>query len=363
MDQVSAVGIASSGDGLEAGRLKDSVYRFNQSMSTSTAVQFSANAVAGLPSVMSSPASLAGGARGNTLAADVVAAVAQLAGIQCNIIVPLFSQDATADIVAGLTGSGSTYTIAAVNALVKNHCIQYSTPKLKKNRIAIMSFNGTYLNAKAAAQGLASYRCSLAMQQVTQVNSAGVITTFQPWYAACVAAGMQAGGFYKSITNKLANVISLIDPSGFDSGNPGNVEDALNAGLLFMSANNAGNAWVSDQTTYGFDTNFVYNSIQAVYDSDILALDLAASFQSAFVGKSLADVDAATALSFLAQKMDGYKKLKLIASSDDAPLGWKNGKVSILAPEMDVSVEIKLATAIYFIPISISISQVQQSAS
>ena len=363
LDQVAAVGIAATGAGLEPGRLKDSVYRFSQSMSTSTAVQFSATATAGLPSVMAAPAFLSGGARGNTTAADVASAVAQLAGIQCNIIVPLFSQDATADIAAGLTGSGSTYTIAAVNALVKNHCIQYSTPKLKKNRIAIMSFNGTYLNAKAAAQGLASYRCSLAMQQVTQVNSAGVITTFQPWYAACVAAGMQAGGFYKSITNKLANVISIIDPSGFDSGNPGNVEDALNAGLLFLSANTAGNAWVSDQTTYGFDTNFVYNSIQAVYDSDILALDLAASFQSAFVGKSLADVDAATALSFLAQKMDGYKKLKLIASSDDAPLGWKNGKVSILAPEMDVSVEIKLATAIYFIPISISISQVQQSAS
>src|ERR1019366_6954476 len=120
--------------------------------------------------------------RGGTLAADVANAVSQMAGIQCNIIVPLFSQDSSADIAAGLTDSASTYTIAAVNALVKNHCIQYSTPKLKRNRICILSFAGTYLNAKAQAQGLANYRCSLAIQGATQVNSVGIITKYQPWY-------------------------------------------------------------------------------------------------------------------------------------------------------------------------------------
>ena len=82
----------------------------------------------------------------------------------------------------------------------------------------------------------------------------------------------------------------------------------------------------------------------------------------AFVGRSLADVNAGIAKSFLAQKMDGYKKIKLIAASDDAPLGYKNDKITINGPELDVSVEVKLATAIYFIPISISLSQVQSAA-
>jgi hypothetical protein len=362
LDQVTAIGIAATETAQMPGRVKDAAYTFNAVANTSAAIGFTPQAVQGLPLPTTATTYLTGGTRGGTLAADVANAVNQMAGIQCNIIVPLFSQDSSADIAAGLTASTSTYTIAAVNALVKNHCIQYSTPKLKRNRICILSFAGTYLNAKAQAQGLANYRCSLTIQGCTQVNSTGVITMYQPWYGACVAAGMQAGGFYKSITNKLANVIAFTDPSGFDSGSPGDVEDALDAGLLIMTQNTSGNLWVSDQTTYGFDTNFVYNSLQAVYCSDILALDLAQSFQTAFFGKSLADVDAATALSYLAQKMDGYKKLKLIAGSDDAPLGYKNPKVSILAPEMDVSVEIKLATAIYFIPISISISQVQQSA-
>lgn len=361
LDEVSAIGICSTAAALLPGRIKKAAFDFQRVMATSRALEFVPTAKAGLPAP-GSAAFLAGGARGNTLAADVVAAIELLAGIQVNIVVPLFARDASADIAEGLTASGSTYTINAIHALVKSHCIQYSSSKLKRNRMCILAFWGNFAQAKARSQELANYRCALAVQKASQVDSAGNIVSFQPWYTACVAAGMQAGGFYKSITNKFANVISFEDPSGFDSGSPGDVEEALDAGLLVLTKDAAGNRWVSDQTTYGFDTNFVYNSIQAVYLADILALDLADSFQKAFVGKSLADVDAATALSFLSQKMDGYKKLKMIASSDDAPLGFKNAKVSIAAPEMDVSVEVKLATAIYFVPIDINISQVQQSA-
>lgn len=363
LDSVTAIGICSTAASQRPGRVKQANYNFMKVLATSRALSFTQTATAGLPATMANAVFLAGGARGATLAADIVNALNQLAGIQVNIVIPLFSQDATADIAEGTTDSGSTYTIAAINAATKSHCIQYSTPKLKKNRIAVLSYwSDSYTDAKAVAQGLAHYRVSLCMQKVSQVDSAGNIQTFMPWYASCVAAGMQAGGFYKSITNKFANVISFFDPSGFDSGSPGDVEDALDAGLLFLTQDTAGNRWVSDQTTYGFDTNFVYNSIQATYCSDILALDLADAFQKAFVGKSLADVDAATAKSFLAQKMDGYKKIKLIAASDDAPLGYKNDKISISGPEMDVTVEIKLATAIYFIPISLSFSQVQSAA-
>lgn len=363
LDQVSAQGIASSGAGLLPGRIKDAAYNFNNAMATSVLLFApGTGGHAGLPAPTAAPAFLSGGARGATLAADIVNILNQIAGINCNIIVPLFSQDATADILDGQTDPSSTYTIAAVNASVKSHCIQYSTPALKKNRICILSFLGTYNNAKAQAQSLGNYRCSLTMQEITQDSSQGVITTFQPWYAAALAAGMQAGGFYKSILNKAANIISFIDPSGFDSGSPGDVEDALSAGLLFLSQD-TGRAgyWVSDQTTYGFDTNFVYNSIQAVYASDLIALDLAQSFFTQFVGQSLADVSPASALSFLTQKMDGYLKLKLIGSSSDAPLGFKNALITINAPEMDVAVEIKLATAIYFIPISINVSQITGS--
>jgi hypothetical protein len=361
LDHVTAVGIASSTTD-QPGRIKDSAYTFQQVLGTSTVVSFTPTAVAGLPDP--APAAyLTGGTLGGTTASDIVNVIAQLAGIQVNIIVPLFSQDATKDILAGTTDPTSTYTIDAINELLKSHCIQYSTPTLKRNRMAILSINDTYVNCKTQAQSIASYRCAMSFQQVVQINSAGVSTTFLPWYGSCIAAGMQAGGFYKSICNHYVNVISYVDPVGYLSGDPDDVSDALTAGLLALTQDTGGIREVSDQTTYGLDNNFVYNSIQAVYLSDILALDLAQTFQQSIVGKSVADVSAASALSLLQQRFDFYKKLKVVTPSSDAPLGYKNASIQVSAPSMYVSVEAKLTTSIYFVAIDLALSAVQQSAS
>lgn len=362
LDNVTAIGISSSAAGDEPGRVKDSLFNFKQAMSVSRIMTFAATATAGLPAPMALPAFLSGGSRGATLANDIVEAVDQLSAITCNIIVPLFSQNASADITAGQTDPGSTYTIAAIDALLKSHCLEMSDPSLDRNRIAILSNNGTFAAAQMIAQTLATFRCALAFQNVTQVNSAGVITQFQPWYAAVIACGMQLGGFYKAIVNKYANVISIIDPSDYNSGDPGDTSEALSAGLLPMWTDIGGPKWVSDQTTYLTDSNFVYNSIQAVYDADVITIDLKSSFTQAFIGQSLADVSAASASAFLSQKMATYMQLKLIAPSNGVPLGFNNAKVTIAAPTMTISVNIFLATAIYFIPITFSISAVQQSA-
>ena len=362
LDNVTAIGICSTGAGDEPGRIKDSLYSFEQAMSISRIMTFVATATSGLPAPMALPAYLSDGARGATLASDIVDAVDDLSAITCNIIVPLFSQDASADITAGQTDPSSTYTIAAIDALLKSHCLEMSDPSLDRNRICILSNNGTFAAASQVAQTLASFRCTLVFQNVTQVNSAGVVTQFQPWYAACIAMGMQLGGFYKSICNKYANLISVIDPSDYNSGDPGDTSEALSNGLQPLWTDVGGPKWVSDQTTYLTDTNFVYNSIQAVYDADVITIDLKSSFTDAFVGQSLADVSAASASAFLSQKMAVYMQLKLLAPSNGVPLGFNNAKVTISAPTMTISVNIYLATAIYFIPITFSISAVQQSA-
>jgi hypothetical protein len=362
IDKVSGMGIASSIAGEKPGRIKRSLENFKRAIAQSQAVDFSADEVEGLPSPMSLGDFLSGGLRGATTGANYLDALTALEGVQTNFVVPLFSRDASEDIADAETDSGSTYTISAILVATKSHVLKMSTPKLKRNRILIGGIQSDYATAKSQAQTLASFRCSLAFQRVSQVNSQGEVQEFQPWYAACVAAGMQGAGFYKGITNKFANVISYVDPQGFDSGSPGDVEQALESGLLILQAETAGTKWVSDQTTYGLDNNFVYNSLQAVYAADIVSLDLADSFQRAFVGQSLADVDQTSALAFLSNKMDGYRRLKLITTSDDAALGYKNAKIEISGPTMSVGVEIKLSTTIYFIPIELEISQVQSSA-
>jgi hypothetical protein len=362
LDTVAAIGICSTASGDEPGRIKDSAYNFQTVMSTSRLMSFAPTATAGLPTPMALPGFLAGGTRGATLASDIVNAVDELGAIECNFIVPLISQDATADIAAGQTDPASTYTIAALNALLKSHCLEESNPSLNRNRSCILSYNGTFANAAIQAQSLASFRCSVCFQQVTQVNSQGVITTFQPWYASVVAAGMQTGGFYKAIVNKYANLISVVDPTGYNSGDPGDTSEALNDGLLPLYTDVGGVKWVSDQTTYTFDSNFVYNSIQAVYAADLIAINLKQSFTNAFVGQSLADVSAASASAFLTQQMGIYLQLKLIAPSNGVPLGFNGAKITIVAPTMTVAVNCYLDSALYFIPISFSISAVQQSA-
>jgi len=60
--------------------------------------------------------------------------------------------------------------------------------------------------------------------------------------------------------------------------------------------------------------------------------------------------------------MSDMKRLKLISASDDAPKGFKSATIRIVGPAMVVSLEIKLAGAIYFIPISFLVTPVQQSA-
>lgn len=362
LDDVTTIGICSTASAKKPGRIKRAAERFANAMSQSAVLDFTPTATVGLPDVMTKPRYLSGGTKGATLAADIVSAMQDLETIDINFVIPLFSRDASEDIAEDLTDASSTYTIDAVNALVKNHVLKMSTAKIKKHRIGMLSFWGSFDDAKDKAGSLAHPRIALAMQKSSQVNSVGNIVNYLPWFTASVAAGMQAGGLYKNITNKFANVISFEDPSGFDSGSPGDIETAIDSGLLFMEKAIVGNKWVVDQTTYGIDTNFVYNSIQAMYCADLVSLDLAASFQTAFVGQSLADVDASSALAFLASKMDSYKKQKLIAASDDAPLGFKNAKIKINGPIMDVSVEIKLSTAILFIPINIEISQIQSAA-
>jgi len=74
-------------------------------------------------------------------------------------------------------------------------------------------------------------------------------------------------------------------------------------------------------------------------------------------------VTAALGLAALTAIMADLKRLKLIAASDDAPAGFKGASIKINAPTMAVTVSVREATSLLFIPINILVSAVQQSAS
>jgi hypothetical protein len=348
-------------------RLKVDAVKFWKAVSENSAVvQLGENdkpATAGLPAVKASTY-LAGGTRGATTDAIFNAAIDALETVQGNFLVPLFSRDAVDDIADGLTDSASSYTIDNINAYAKTHVLRMSTLKRRKNRQAFVSYRGTFSKAKDVASNLASALVSCAFQDFKGVSSTGGITQFQPWATAVNAAAMQAAGFYRSITNKGINTSGVLQAAGdFKDSNDSHVEDALLAGLLVAKKSSEGGyRWVSDQTTYSRDNNFVYNSIQANYVAAIIALTTAQRMERAFVGQSVADVSAALALSALEGIMANFLSLKLIAPSDDAPKGFRNAIIRISGTAMVVSVEVKLAGAIYFIPINFLVSQVSQTA-
>ncbi len=376
LDWVTAQGICSQ-FGAYNGRIKMDAYDwFNAIAQNSTVVQQGSpdaeRADAGLPAVNATVVYMTGGTRGSTSNANVSAALDALAMVSANFVVPLFSQDATSDIADGETQAldtvageiASTYTVDAINALVKSHCIAMSKLKARKNRTCIVSKEDTFIAQKNAASNMASFRAAMTFQDIKNIDSSGNLIQYQPWMGAAVAAGMQTAGFYRAIVHKFANVSGVVQADGtFNDRSDDQMEDALLSGLLPLKRHpNGGFYFVSDQTTYTRDTNFVYNSIQAVYVADIIAMTTAQRMEDAFVGQSVADISAAVAMSFLKGIMADFMRLKLIAASDDAPLGFKNATITISGPAMIVQAEVKLAGAIYFIPISFLVSPVTQTA-
>jgi hypothetical protein len=355
--------------GAKTGRIKADGYRFLTEVNSGNilvdiSAVIPATALVGLPDV-ASLAFLSGGARGATTDAAVLGALDALKACRGNFVIPLFSRDASFDITDGITDAASTYTIDSINTNARAHVLEMSQMKKRRPRQAFVSCRDTFTNAKNKAGNMASSRVYMGFQDVKDTNSAGVLTQFQPWMQAVKAAGMQAAGFYRPIVNKLVNVSGVLHPGGgFNDQLDSNIEDALKAGLNpAVRAESGGYRWISDQTTYTRDDNFVFNSVQAVYVSDIIAQTVAQRMELAFVGQSVADVSSVVAKAALDRIMGDILRLKLTAPSDDGALGgYKNASIKINGPSMVVSLEAKLAGALYFIPITFLVTPVQQSA-
>ena len=158
LDEVTALGICSTHGGISrTGRVKVDAAKFFDAVQASPTVQLGATttlnvpAACGLPALATSAAYLAGGARGATTDAAFQLALDALERIRGNIIVPLISRDATADIADGVTDAASTYTLAATNAYCKTHVLAMSDTKVRRERQALCSCEGTFAEQRQAA--------------------------------------------------------------------------------------------------------------------------------------------------------------------------------------------------------------------
>lgn len=356
--------VSSSIEGNETSRIKRDAVVWESNVSGSSLAKATLSQQTGLPEEQTPDQFLASGSKAGSTSADFVSAIDAAQSVETNFITTLISADSTEDIATGDTESTSTYTIDAINTYLKSHVLQMSQIKIRRNRLSIVSKDSSTQDAEDAAGDLSTSRATMVWQRSKDVNTVGKIEVFQPWMSAVAAIGMQAAAGYKGIVKKKINIsgISTKD-NDFNPKKVGELERVLKSGLLPIEPINTGGfRWVSDQTTYSIDNNFVFNSIQAMYISDLITLDLIQTYDRLVVGKSRAQISAPAALAILESKMSDYKILRWIAPSIGAPLGYTGAKVKVVGPALIVDVEIKLAGLIYFVPIALTLSQVEQEA-
>lgn len=321
-------------------------------------VDFSATATAGLPTTMVKTF-LAGGAKGSTTAAQVTAAFDALAKVRVNFVVPLFSQDATADIAAGLTEASSTYTISGVLAGLRSHCAQMSTVKGRKERQGFAGVKAAYSAAKQAASDNAYNRLQLAFQEVQVLAADGSTPYKQPHALAVISAAMKAAAVVGlPNTFKAPNILAFRAPSG-DFDPETQADDAIDANLCFVErAPGGGFRFVLDNSTYAQTKDAWFNARPSViYAADTAALSIRLNTET-FVGLRNSDVTTETIKNLLVSVMDNLRASGIIVpDAASGGRGYKDLSVRIEGSIVRISVTLVLVEGLEFILSDITVQR------
>ena len=204
---------------------------------------------------------------------DFQAGFDALLNYRCNTVIPCISQDASTDITDGLTGSGSTYTIASVIAMTDAHCRTASNVKNRSERNCYIGYKSTFALAQTKAKSVNSEFMTMCIQNVDFLGIDGSLATKQPYIAACMVAGIQSGTLVgEPATFKYINAYGI---SHTDYDAKQDIDTALDAGLCVIEEPDAGGyRVVLGNTTYGKDANFCFNRISVMEVAHYVAYNL-----------------------------------------------------------------------------------------
>jgi hypothetical protein len=362
LDEVSALGILSLDDSLIgiAGRVKNDKKSVEDFFALSSIVSADINVEAGLP-VVQAKTFFTGGTVGATSGADVLAALTEFEKVRINTVVPLFSRDASLDINESKTDAASSYTIDSIHAAVKSHCILMSNTKNKSERHCVLSFRGSYTDAKLKTAAISSYRAQLVFQDVRALSTDGNLKWMQPWALAAEVAGMRSGAIMGlPLTFKFFNVSGIRQTASILDEIPEDVvidfeprtqyDEAIDKGLTFLEAPSSGGFRVIvDNTTYTRDDNWVFNRMATLHASDVIAYDFRLRLENAIVGARNTDWSVASIRSFCESILSGYKGQGLLGSATDAANGFKDLSIRLEGNTVYVDVAVILVEGIDFV--------------
>lgn len=333
LDMVQDMHIMSCSDGGLNGRIKRDYFAFKSFMQSHVSIiSFLENDTfvfkAGLPAPEARSTFLSGAVKGGTANEDVMNVLEQAFKLPVTQIVPLFSRDARFDVDDTDTEASSTYDIQSIMSLVREHVATANTVKMRKERMAELSFKGSFEDTKAAISSEASDLCQMSFQDVYSVDGDGNARWFPPWmHAVQLAAGHAQAPLGTSMLEKQLNVTDVrhigaasvysedTTPQEFNADDARSplIDEALLAGLVF-STPETGRGIVMrspDSTTRsnqeGTDpTAFVYEryNIRMIFVE--LSRDIRSAIFPAIIGQDSITADATTAANAAKGVLDAY---------------------------------------------------------
>lgn len=305
---------------------------------------------------------LTGGAKGASSNTNFQNGFDALLAIRCNTVLPLISRDASDLITDGLTDPSSSFTIDAVNLQAVTHAITASNTRNKSERNAYVSKKATFANAQIASRALNSERTSMLFQDVEVLQADGNLATLEPWAAACIVAGIQAGTDAGTPTTyKRINANSIAHT---DYNQKTQVELAIDAGLTPLEElDQGGFRVVVGNTTYVKDANFVFNRMSVLEAADTVAFNLRQQLEDIFVGDKVRTGTAESIKNTVISIMTNFRNAELIVGDDtNDGLGFKDLVVQITGNTAEIDITITPVQGVDFILNRITLDNIRQSA-
>jgi len=305
---------------------------------------------------------MAGGAKGASTNSSFQSGFDALLSSRSNTIVPLISRDATALITEGATDPASTFTVDAVNLQALTHCITASNTKNRSERNCYVSKKDTFANSQDAAQDLNSERASMLFQDVEVLGSDGNLKFLEPWAAACIVAGIQAGTDVGTPATFKGINANGIKHSDYNSKTQ--VDLAIDAGLTPLEERDSGGfRVVVHNTTYSTDANFVFNRVHVLEAADSVAFNLRQQLEAIFVGTKSRTGTAEAIKNTTISIMQSFLDTDIIVGDDtNAGKGYKDLLVTITGNTANIDVTITPVQGIDFILATITLDDIRSSA-
>lgn len=371
LDIISAIG-AYSEAGEKPARIKKDAKAVADFFSESVLVEIADQATKGLPD-QEGRLSLASGARGASTSSNFDAGFSAALAKDCNVILPCISQDASADITAGLTDAASTYDIEAVQAMLSTHIGLRGNIK---NRKEAQGWTGYRKQAKAdvfsQAATLGTAEIQMCMEDVLVVDSTNELKWKQPHIMAALMAGIRLGTEVgEPLTHKFlavqgvghyVNTSTGVVQGDYDPQT--DFEEAIDAGVTSSEPDSGGWRVMVDNTTYGADENFVYNRGSVIEAAQYIAKYIRGDAEKAFIGRKNAVVTAAAIKSRIKTRLGELLADRITSPSIDAPLGFVEESfiVEVNGNTAEVQLEVKPVQGLDFIFVTFTLGDTQQSA-